>query len=386
MLSAQVKRAIGLWRHDRGNLLQKIRKKLRNKAPLDKMLLGTGRAFWPVNLTFEITHLCNLSCYMCDLYGTEAPLASARAEQYKPEDLLTQADLERVAREVAAFKPSIALTGGEPLISPLTLPFIRACRREDLVTTMTCNGMLLEAKAAEVVASGLNTLTLSLDGVGDVHDHVRGKAGSFARLDAALTAVQREKKASGSGTPALQFNVTITGRNQGKLHEILEFAARRGVNRVIFSHLWYWDQSMVKKHNALWGHIAPAEVQNLRALDGLDTGVVAGELDRIRSSPLRECVDVKFLPDLDEEAIHAYYTRSLDVVRPTAHCLSPWMNTRILPNGDVIPCLDSRWGNLRKESFSRVWNSKTAQQFRAALRDEGVWPGCMRCCGLYSYE
>ncbi|MGE4157575.1 MAG: radical SAM protein [Planctomycetota bacterium] len=386
MLKAQLARAVGLWRYDRDNLLQKVRKKLRNKVPLDKMLLSSGRAFWPVNLTFEITHLCNLSCYMCDLYGTDAPLATARAEHYRQEELLTLTDLERVAREVAAFKPSIALTGGEPLISPLSLPFIRACRREGLVTTMTCNGMLLEAKAAEVVTSGLNTLTLSLDGVGAVHDHVRGKEGSFARLDAALSAVQREKVASQSGTPSIQFNVTITSRNQGRLHEILEYAVSRGVHRVIFSHLWYWDEPMVKKHNALWGHIAPAEVQNLRALEGLDIGKVTADLERIRTSPLRDRVDVKFLPDIDEDGIRSYYTRSMDVVRPSAHCLSPWMNTRILPNGDVIPCLDSRWGNLRTQSFGEVWNSKTAMAFRVALRDEGVWPGCMRCCGLYSYE
>lgn len=386
MLSATFQRAADLWRHDRGNLFQKIRKRLRNRVPFDKILLSSGRAFWPINLTFEITHLCNLSCYMCDLYGTDAPLATARAETYRSEDLMTLPELERVAAEVSAFQPSIALTGGEPLISPLTLPFVRACRAQGLVTTMTCNGMLLESKAREVVESGLNTLTLSLDGVGAVHDRVRGKVGSFEKLDAALKAVQEAKRESGSGTPAIQFNVTITGRNQGHLPEILAYAAEHGVRRVIFSHLWYWDEPMVKKHNALWGHIAPAEVQNLRALEGLDPALVAADLEKIRSSPLRAQVDVKFLPDIDEAAIRAYYTRSMDVVRPTAHCLSPWMNTRILPNGDVIPCIDSRWGNLRKQKFHEVWNSKEAMKFRAALRDEGVFPGCMRCCGLYSYE
>lgn len=382
LTTASFGRFLHLLQHDRDNLVQKIRKRLRNRLPFDKMLNTEGRADWPINLTFEMTHLCNLSCYMCDLYGTGAPLEAMRGETYRPGETMTPDDYVRLIEEVAAFRPSIALTGGEPMIAPATLPVIRRASELGLVTTMTTNGYRLVENAEALVAAGLRNVTLSIDGVGPVHDDIRGHEGTFDTLVEGLEVLQASSR---GGMPTIQFNVTICGRNQGHLKEILEFAAQRQVNRVIFSHLWYWDETITERHNERWGHIAPVEVQNLRALERLDPKALAGEIAALRTSPLNSRVDVKYLPDLATEEIETYYTDSLAPVRGATHCLAPWMNTRILPNGDVIPCLDSHWGNVRETTFAEAWNSDEARRFRQALRDPGTFEGCMRCCGLYSY-
>lgn len=376
-----------LWENDRDNLSQKIRKRLRNRLPLDKMLFTSGRALMPHNLTFEITHLCNLSCYMCDLYGTDAETQSQRSETYRPHELMDFDDYRRILDEVAAFKPSISLTGGEPMLSPHTLPFIRAAREQGLTVTMVSNLTRLKGRGQELVESGLSNLTVSLDGVGADHDYVRGKEGSFDETISALDDICSARDRLAKGTPTIQFNVTLTGRNQSKLLPLMDLAVDKGVPRIIFSHLWYWDSPMVKHHNQMYGHLAPVEEQNLKALEGLDTEVLCQELERIRQHPaFGQDVDVKFLPELTDEQVHVYYTDSQALVRPKHHCLSPWMNTRILPNGDVIPCIDSLWGNLKQQTFEEVWNSTEACRFREALQGPGVFPGCMRCCGLYSYE
>lgn len=382
LTTAAFGRLVHLLRHDRDNLLQKLRKRLRNRLPVDKMLDRSGRASWPINLTFEMTHLCNLSCYMCDLYGTGADLEAMRSENYRRDDLMSEDDYRRVIEEVSAFKPSISLTGGEPMISPMTLPLIRAASKAGLVTTMTTNGYRMTEHAGDLVEAGLRNVTMSLDGVGDVHDAIRGHEGTFANFDRGLAALQAARR---DGLPTIQINVTICGRNQEKLTEILDYAADRGVNRVIFSHLWYWDEKMVDAHNARWSSVAPAEVQNLRALEGLCPDRLSAEIGRVKASPLNSSVDVKLLPDIDDDQMKTYYGDSLAMVGGHGHCLAPWMNTRILPNGDVIPCLDSHWGNLREGSFEKAWNSETARSFRRALRERGVLEGCMRCCGLYSY-
>jgi len=379
------KRLYYLWRNDRNNFNQKLRKKLRNKVPIDKMFFSSGKALMPINLTFEMTHLCNLSCYMCDLYGTDAETNSPRSDFYKKEELLDADDYQRIIDQVKKFKPSISLTGGEPMLSRHTLPFVAMASDAGLVSTMVSNLALMDGKEKEVVSSGLRNLTCSLDGVGEMHDYVRGKKGTFEILDRVLKNIIAEKKRQNTELPALQFNVTITGRNQKDLLPVLNYAAEHGVTRVIFSHLWYWDKPMVEHHNALYKDLAPVEEQNLNALENLDISVLTAELNKIRQHPNFSKVDVKFLPNIADDELKTYYFESEKKVGSHDHCLSPWMNTRILPNGDVIPCIDSLWGNLKNDSFEKIWNSEEAQRFRKALRSPGVFPGCMRCCGLYSY-
>jgi len=380
------KRLYNLWLHDRNNLKQKLRKKIRNKFPVDKMFFESGKAMAPINLTFEMTHLCNLSCYMCDLYGTDEDTSSPRSDFYRPNELLDLNDYQRIIDQVKDFKPSISLTGGEPMLCPHTLPFIRMARDADLVVTMVSNLTMMVGKEKEIVASGLQNLTCSIDGVGDDHDFVRGQKGTYDIFSQVFDTLIDEKKKAKTALPTMQFNVTITGRNQNKLLPILNLAAEKGITRVIFSHLWYWDAAMVEHHNRLYGDVAPVELQNLKALEGLDVNILAEELEKIRAHSDFKKVDVKFLPDIDNSQLGNYYHKSETQVRPSSHCLSPWMNTRVLPNGDVIPCIDSLWGNLKKDSFQETWNSKEALRFRKALKEPGVFPGCMRCCGLYSYE
>jgi MoaA/NifB/PqqE/SkfB family radical SAM enzyme len=383
---AFIKRLYDLWVNDRDNLKQKVRKKLRNKLPLDKMFFDSGKAMNPINLTFEMTHLCNLSCYMCDLYGTDEETSSPRSDTYRPNELLDLADYQRIIDEVKKFKPSISLTGGEPMLCPHTIPFIKMARKEGLVVTMVSNLTMMQGKEKEIVESGLQNLTCSIDGVGEDHDYVRGQKGCFDTFEKVLNTLIEEKEKVGTALPALQFNVTLTGRNLDRLLPILHYAEEKNVARVIYSHLWYWDEGMVKHHNQEYGKLAPVETQNLRALEDFDVDVLRKELNKIKKDPAFESVSVKFLPDLYDDQLEAYYTNSEGQVRPGHHCLSPWMNTRILPNGDVIPCIDSFWGNLKKDSFADTWNSAEAQKFRSALKEPGVMPGCMRCCGLYSYE
>jgi MoaA/NifB/PqqE/SkfB family radical SAM enzyme len=379
---AFVKRLFLLWRDDRDNLFQKIRKKLRNKYPLDVFWDASGQARMPINLTFEMTHLCNLACYMCDLYGTGNDAESMRSENYRQNDLMDLSDYIRIVDDIKTFKPSISLTGGEPMLSPHTLDFIDYASRAGLVVTMTSNGYRLQEKASDLVASGLRNLTLSLDGVGAVHDDIRGKQGSFQNLKDGLEALNRQN----STLPFVQFNVTLCGRNQDRLFPLLEFAKEYQVKRIIFSHLWYWDANLVREHNARYGDLATVSEQNLQALENLDVRILSEELKKIKNSSLCREIEVKCFPDLSFDGMKTYYQDSLSSIGKYRRCLSPWMNTRILPNGDVIPCIDSFWGNLKKNNFFEIWNGDEAKRFRKALREAGTFPGCMRCCGLYSYS
>ncbi|UCE21740.1 MAG: SPASM domain-containing protein, partial [Candidatus Aminicenantes bacterium] len=66
-------------------------------------------------------------------------------------------------------------------------------------------------------------------------------------------------------------------------------------------------------------------------------------------------------------------------------CFMPFYWARILSNGDLIYCPghpDIIAGNVFKDGFDSVFNSRISVQFRKHIL-HNRFPICNRCCGLY---
>ena len=61
-----------------------------------------------------------------------------------------------------------------------------AARDRGMGVNITTNGTLVDRRWAELVASGVSSLSISIDGLPETHDRLRGKAGAFAESWAAL--------------------------------------------------------------------------------------------------------------------------------------------------------------------------------------------------------
>ena len=67
-------------------------------------------------------------------------------------------------------------------------------------------------------------------------------------------------------------------------------------------------------------------------------------------------------------------------------CLAPWRNVAINPRGEVMIsplCFAGSLGNIKTDSFSRLWNGTAFRQFRRKLKKVGMYPACSRCCMLF---
>ena len=83
---------------------------------------------------------------------------------------------------------------------------------------MVTNGFAMtEEKFRRLLAAGLGSMTISLDGLGDDHDWMRGVPGSFERAASAIRMA--------CACPDIRFDVVtcVTARNYDKLDEIKEF-------------------------------------------------------------------------------------------------------------------------------------------------------------------
>jgi len=90
----------------------------------------------------------------------------------------------------------INLTGGEPLMRKDIFDIIRHARSLGIAIGMTSNGFMMnEQRVAELIASGVTTISVSMDATNEKFDEIRGVKGGYDRLLKAceLLSVERKK-------------------------------------------------------------------------------------------------------------------------------------------------------------------------------------------------
>lgn len=181
---------------------------------------GTPR---PV-VVWAVTRACNLRCVHCYASATPGP---APGELTREEGFALLDDLK-------AFNvPAVLFSGGEPLARPEILDFIGHATSIGLSSTLSTNGLLIDdAMAERLVSLGLKYIGISIDGIGDKHDQLRGQKGAF---QGALDAIDR-CRAHGIRV-GLRF--TVHALNQQYLDEIFDLCLQHDVQRLCVYHLAY---------------------------------------------------------------------------------------------------------------------------------------------------
>jgi Y-X(10)_GDL-associated radical SAM protein len=139
-------------------------------------------AFTPVHAVWEITLACDLKCDHC----------GSRAGKRRPDELTTEECLDLVRQLARMGTREVTLIGGEAYLRRDWLEIIREVRKQGMDCTMQSGGLNLSDERIKAAAdAGLQGLGISIDGLRDVHDRLRGVKGSF---DAAFKALQAIRK------------------------------------------------------------------------------------------------------------------------------------------------------------------------------------------------
>jgi radical SAM protein with 4Fe4S-binding SPASM domain len=133
--------------------------------------------------------------------------------------------------------------------------------------------------------------------------------------------------------------------------------------------------------------LLPVQQENQTGLDiaAIPMESVRGQLRSIRDSSRHLPFSILEHPQLTHEDAKKYYTKTTERVFYDK-CLAPWRNVAITPKGEVIitpMCFDYPLGNVKKDSFSHIWNGTRLKTFRRKLKNAGSYPACVRCCLLF---
>lgn len=346
--------------------------------------LFNGRSAYPETVSILLTYQCNLRCKMCGQWGE-----TGSSKFYTPEvlrQMLSLEELKALVDELASFRPTITLFGGEPLLYRHWNELLAHIKSKGLRCNMISNCVLLGDHAEALVDLGLDEIIFSLDGPEELHDEIRSRKGTFQRATSGIMAVNRIKKERGTKKPVININSTIFDFNTFRLSEMAEIADRLEAKTITFHHLIFISRGTYQEHNCIF--------RGLFGVESFDwAGFVEEELPRIDSDALIEemhklrqrkdlKVAVTFYPNFTEEEIRRYYT-SFDFL-PTTYkhrCLSPWMVAYLFPDGSVRPCLSMNLsvGNVKEASFKEIWNGEPYRRFRSEVKQRGFFPVCPRC-------
>ncbi|MBN2532323.1 MAG: TIGR04133 family radical SAM/SPASM protein [Spirochaetales bacterium] len=170
-------------------------------------------------LFWECTLRCNLACIHC---GSDC-LHNPGIKDMPLSDFLSV--LDSLKDRINPHLTTIALTGGEPLMRNDLEECGRAISARGFPWGMVTNGYVFTAKRFEqLLRSGLKSLTISLDGLEQSHNWLRGRGDSYKKALHAIEIAAKEK--------GIIFDVVtcVNQKNINELEMVRELLVNRGVS------------------------------------------------------------------------------------------------------------------------------------------------------------
>jgi radical SAM protein with 4Fe4S-binding SPASM domain len=183
---------------------------------------------------WRITEQCNLACGYCAYDRTLAG----------PRQTVSVELVRRIGALLGEYQQDsgdpvlLSWLGGEPFLWPPLLALSQQLQQDfGLRISATSNGSTLHLpKVQEAVLKSFTELTLSVDGLADWHEQVRGVAGSWQRLKNSLQTLAQARTARQLPLK-LRANVVLMRDNVAAFSELCLELAQWGLDEITFNQL-----------------------------------------------------------------------------------------------------------------------------------------------------
>lgn len=335
----------------------------------------TGRFEMPYKYSFVLTNVCQSQCKTCKIW---------KIYEDNPELQRKEMGLDEFKKVIDSISEDaiwINLSGGEPFLYPdiveLTEYIFENCPNLSLMNIPT-NAIssdhiakrteeILEAKPYHVEMS----ITISLDGVGEQHDEIRGVPGNWEKameLNEALEEFEEEYENFETG-----YQTTVSQYNIGNLEEIFDFTRTATIPIFTFAHESYY----------FYNEDSDEEIQQKVDKDDLMEGI-----DYISTEyPVKSLKSI--IPKLYLKLARRFYENSDEHVLPPS---SGRGSITIDPYGKVklFSYFSTEMGSLKENNYDveKVLRSEEAKEELEKIdNDEGeiYWVNCEAYPTMFQY-
>jgi MoaA/NifB/PqqE/SkfB family radical SAM enzyme len=318
------------------------------RIPLFKLYRRFGwPRMLPLNITLSPSPKCNSRCLTCNIW-------------MKREDELTLDEWDRVLASLGRAPYWFTISGGEPLMYPHIVELAELVYRH-------CRPGIINIPTNAILSSGPERverilalcpeshliINLSLDGVGEKHDVIRGVPGNFARFEERLKQYLALRDAYKNLTVGIHSVISVF--SVGHLDELIAYADQSGADQFITEIA----EPRVEL-DTVGLPITPDRESYARAIDGLIEYVNGKRYRGI--ARITEAFRVEY---------YQLVKRILDEQDQVIPCYAGWASAQVYADGTVWPCCirADNLGNLRDHDydFGRIWFGQTIREVRRSI-------------------
>ncbi|HEU5230741.1 MAG TPA: radical SAM protein, partial [Ktedonobacteraceae bacterium] len=304
----------------------------------------------PMNLTISVSYRCNSRCKTCNVWQ-------------RPNDDFTLEEYDKTFESIGRAAYWFTFSGGEPTLRKDLPEMVEAAYRHCRpgIINIPTNGIqdkIIPARIERVLQAAPDSeviINLSLDGVGEKHDIVRGVKGNFERAMRTYAGLKKLKARYKNFT--LGVHTVISNFNVDEFDTIYQFVRDELKPDSFISEI---AEERVELDTVGMG-ITPSIQQYQPVIERLQAGIRKAEFN-----------GVSRITQAFRDRYYDIVKRTLVEQRQAIPCLAGIASAQIAPNGDVWTCCirAESIGNLRVHDykFSAVWNSPKADELRRSIK------------------
>lgn len=337
-----------------------------------------GYAFAPLHIFFESTHRCNLRCSMCQFLPL---IRHYNTYPYSKEEL-TREEIKGIIDQLPRFS-LITFTGGEPFLRRDFFDILEYASQRNKCHIITNGTLITEAIAMKLIDKGCENLlqkglvliAISLQGREEIHDRIVDRKGAFKKTIEGIKLLVKYRKKKRKLYPLINIPTVMSVDNSGSFSEMVAIAEEVGIDIISFLTMQVLPS---------WERFEGISIEEINKYPSssisIDTHQLKREIESVLSMIRKTRVQIRFSPsEAPISDIIRFYDGTANL--KDYRCFSPWYKIYITSNGDVVPCINYKFGNLREKSFKEIWNGDKAVRFRKGLKDK-LFPVCIGCCML----
>lgn len=298
----------------------------------------------PYIYIIDPTNACNLRCPLCP---------TGNLTNNRPKKMMSFECFTSIIDQIRPYAIEVILYNwGESLLHPRVFDMIRYASDANIGTTVSSHfNNVTDEMIERMIGSGLEHLTVSLDGATqEVYEKYRVR-GNLADALSALERLQRRKKERRSHTPVVEWQFIVMRHNEHEIAQAEAIARRLGVER----------------------------------FRTLGVGLPFDELENVDLAAQWMSDDPRYRGYHPEPILKRGYLYD-------EPCFYPYRAMTINPDGAVAPCCaisHTKWdfGNIQTQSLDEIWNSHHYQSARSLFSDRPIAnPRTTVCDGCPLYK
>lgn len=301
----------------------------------------------PLNLTVSATYRCNSRCRTCNVWK-------------KKTNEFTADEFDRVFKSIGDSPYWLTISGGEPFLrDDIVQIYCSAYQHfKPEIITIPTNGILynkIPSKVEEIVKNCPKTqviINLSIDGIGENHDHIRNVKDNFERAMKTFEAL----RAFDFPNFNLGIHTVISKYNVNEIPQIYEHLLTKNPD----SYITEIAEERVELDTVGSG-ITPSSEEYTKAIDFL-----IGKIGHEKHSGVSKLTQAFRLEYYDQ------VKKVFKEKRQFIPCYAGFASAHIAPDGDVWTCCirAEPVGNLRDVDydFKKVWFSDKAYSLRESIK------------------